>query len=99
MNTLKRGDLGFVGDASPIPSAFADSMANAMEDALNVLLASEGNPTVPVDNTRESRDRRIMFLAISKGIIDHLVANEGAFQIRDNATNTVLAVNVNILNE
>ena len=59
----------------------------------------EGNPTVPVDNSRESRDRRIMFLAIAKGVIDHLVANEEAFQIRDNATNTVLAVNVNILNE
>ena len=99
MNSLKRGDLGLIGDPSPIPSAFADSMAKAMEDALNVLLADEGNPTVPVDNTRESRDRRIMFLAISKGIIDHLVANEGAFQFRDNATNTVLAVNVNILNE
>ena len=98
MDKLKRGDLGFIGDASPVPSAFADSMAKAMEDALNALLASEGNPTVPVDNTRESRDRRIMFLAISKGIIDHLVANEGAFQIRD-STNTVLPLNVNILNE
>lgn len=95
---LKRGGLGDRIDPSPIPAAFASSMAKAMEDALNVLLASEGNPTVPVDNSRESRDRRIMFLAISKGIIDHLVANEGAFEIRDQLNN-LEPLHLNILNE
>jgi len=95
---LKRGGLGDKDDPSPIPSAFANSMAKAMEDALNVLLASEGNPPVPVDNSRESRDRRIMFLAISKGIVDHLVAKEAAFEIRDD-DNDLRPLHINILNE
>src|SRR5215217_3520743 len=96
--TLKRGGLGDKDDPSPIPFEFAGSMAKAMEDALNALLASEGNPTVPVDNSRESRDRRIMFLAISKGIIDHLVAREGAFEILNNL-NQVQNLKINLQNE
>jgi hypothetical protein len=59
-------------------------MAAAMEAALNNLLASEGNPTVPVDNSAESRDRRIMFLAIAQGVVNHMVQNQDAFRIRDN---------------
>jgi hypothetical protein len=96
--TFKRGGLGLQSDSSSIPAAFADSMAKAMEDALNILLDQEGNPKVPVDNTRESRDRRTMFLAISRGIIDHLVTNQAAFVIRDNANN-VQPLKVTIANE
>lgn len=95
---LKRGGLGDKDDPSPVPIAFADSMAKSMEDALNLLLANESNPTVPVDNSRESRDRRIMFLAISKGIIDHLVAKEAAFEILDNLNN-LQPLKINIQNE
>ena len=72
--TLKRGGLD--------PDDFANSMAEAMEVALNQLLFDEGKPTVPTDDTEEVRDRRIMFVAIARGIIDHLVANEDAFTIR-----------------
>ena len=62
--------------------AFSGSMAEAMEDALNELLSDEGKPTVPTDNTPETRDRRIMFVAIARGIVKHLVENQAAFTIR-----------------
>jgi hypothetical protein len=62
---------------------FAGSMAAAMEAALNKLLDDEDRPTVPDDNSAETRDRRILFLAISQGIVNHLVANEDAFVIED----------------
>lgn len=60
---------------------FANSMAAAMEAALNTLLDQVGRPRVPTDNSDETRDRRVMFLAIAQGIVDHLVANEDAFRI------------------
>lgn len=64
---------------------FAGSMAEDMEKALNDLLATEGRPTVPVDNSAETRDRRVLFLAIAQGIVNHLVANQDAFVIKDDA--------------
>src|SRR5437763_357513 len=82
MADLKPGGLGSPADPA-IPPAFADSMAAAMESALNALLASEGNPTVPVDNPPESRDRRIMVLAIAQGVVNHLAQNADAFRIRN----------------
>jgi hypothetical protein len=84
---LKRGGLGDDGDLDPVPDAFAGSMAAAMEEALNFFLSGESKPTVPVDNSAESRDRRIMFLAIAKGIVDHLVTNQDAFKIEDSLGN------------
>ena len=60
---------------------FAGSMAAAMESALNALLDDEGRPRVPTDNSTETRDRRIMFLAIARGIVDHLAANQDAFRV------------------
>ena len=62
---------------------FAGSMAAAMEEALNKLLEAEDRPTVPDDDSAETRDRRILFLAIAQGIVSHLVANEDAFVIRN----------------
>ncbi len=88
MADLKPGNLGDPSDGA-IPPAFADSMAAAMESALNVLLTSEGHDPVPVDNTPESRDRRTMFIAIAQGIVSHLVAKQAAFVIKDSLNNTV----------
>lgn len=88
MADLKAGGLGSRIDPA-IPAAFANSMAAAMESALNSLLASEGNPTVPVDNTPESRDRRILFLAIAQGVVNHLAANADAFHIRNSSGDPV----------
>jgi hypothetical protein len=62
---------------------FAGSMAAAMEDALNDLLVAEGRPEVSTDDSAETRDRRVLFLAIAQGIVDHLVANQDAFVVRD----------------
>ena len=68
---------------------FASSMAAAMEAALNRLLDEVGRPRVPTDNSDETRDRRVMFLAIAQGIVDHLVANEDAFRIVDDDGDTL----------
>lgn len=78
---LKRGALGSPADETPLPAEFAGSMAAAMEAALNFYMTGEGKQAVPVDNTTESRDRRILFLAIAKGVIDHLAAKPDAFRI------------------
>jgi hypothetical protein len=81
-NTLKRGGVD--------PTSFANSMAEAMEVALNDLLSDQGKPTVPTDDSDETRDRRILFVAIARGVIDHLVANEDAFTIRRQDDNSEL---------
>lgn len=60
---------------------FAGSMAEAMENALNLLLVAEGRPQVPTENTAETRDRRVMFLAIAQGVVNHLTANADAFRV------------------
>ncbi len=68
---------------------FAGSMAAAMEAALNNLLDGVGRPRVPTDNSDETRDRRVMFLAIAQGIVNHLVANQDAFRIVDDDGDTL----------
>ena len=68
---------------------FANSMAAAMEAALNNLLDGVGRPRVPTDNSDETRDRRVMFLAIAQGIVNHLVANQDAFTIVDDDEHTL----------
>jgi hypothetical protein len=78
---LKRGALGSAADPSPLPAAFAGSLAAAIEAALNFYQTGEGKDALPVDNTTETRDRRILFLAIAKGVVDHLTAHPGAFRI------------------
>jgi hypothetical protein len=83
---LKAGGLGSVADPA-IPNAFANSMARAMEIALNNLLASEGRPAVPEDNSTETRGRRLMFLAIAQGVVNHLVDNDAAFRVKDSSNN------------
>jgi hypothetical protein len=75
-------------------------MAQEMENALNEVLTNEGKPTVPTDNSAETRDRRIMFVAIARGVVRHLVENEDAFTIRRHDDNTELSQhNVVILGE
>ena len=101
-DTLKPGGLGLSvhdGGTSTIPSAFANSMAQAMEDALNDLLGQEGKPTLPTENTTETRDRRLMFVAIARGIVSHLTANEDAFSIRDNDGDELSQHHVRIASE
>jgi hypothetical protein len=96
-NSLKPGGLGDASEGST-PAAFADSMAAAMEVALNSLLTQEHKPPVPTDNSAETRDRRTMFLAIAQGIVNHLVANQEAFVIT-NASGTVIANRKIVINQ
>lgn len=82
MAELKAGGLGSPSDPA-VPAAFANSMAAAMESAINALLSAEGHAEVAVDNSPESRDRRILFLAIAQGVVNHLADNQDAFRIRN----------------
>jgi hypothetical protein len=79
---LKAGNMGPRGNESVTPSAFVNSMAAKIEEELSALLVGEGRDALDLsDNSSETRDRRVLFVAIAKGIIEHLVANQDAFKI------------------
>jgi hypothetical protein len=89
-DTLKAGGLGSAA-AGGTPPEFAASMAQAMELALNELLIAEGRDTVSTENTTETRDRRILFVAIARGIVRHLSANHDAFDVVRDDDGTALS--------
>ena len=63
-------------------TVFADgenSMGAAIERQLNRLLHPNELPT---DDTAEARDRRRMFAAIARGVIEHLAANPDALKVQ-----------------
>lgn len=74
---LKPGNLPT--DTSTTP--FDDSLAKAIEDQLNWLLDNDDIEPLPTDNSRETRDRRRMFVAIARGVIQHLDANAASITI------------------
>src|SRR2546425_12389314 len=53
------------------------SMAAAIERHLNALLETP----LPREDTPEARDRRRLFAAIARGVIDHLSANPEALRV------------------
>jgi hypothetical protein len=53
------------------------SMAAAIEWHLNQLLATP----LPTDDTPEARDRRRLFAAIARGVIEHLKENPDALKV------------------
>jgi hypothetical protein len=55
---------------------FNDSMAKAIEDALNAFMGPL--PSVP---QKVVDDRRALFIAIANGVINHLAAKQAALQI------------------
>ncbi len=57
---------------------FADSMAREIELALNAVRAEEGMDPLPAGD----RDRRILFIAIARGVINHLQIKNQAFEIQ-----------------
>jgi ubiquinone biosynthesis protein UbiJ len=64
------------------PARFADSMAAAIEDELNKLLAEDGKQTLPGDGTTDvARDRRRFIAAISRGVIRHLMEHADALTV------------------
>ena len=54
-----------------------NSMAAAIERELNQLLPQD----LPFDDTQESRDRRRLFAAIARGVIEHLKSNPQALEV------------------
>jgi hypothetical protein len=54
-----------------------DSMAAAIERQLDALLTHP----LPQDDTPEARDRRRLFAAIARGVIEHLIAHPGALEV------------------
>src|SRR5690606_41801800 len=78
---IKPGNLGSKNDPSPLPSAFANSMAAAIEAELNALLFADGLPRLDIDNSPESPDRRRRFAAISRGVVRHHVATLDATKV------------------
>ena len=73
---------GRLTDAPADFDGFAGSMAEMIEEELNQLLALDGLPPLPDDaDDREVRERRRFFIAISRGIVRHLVARNDAFVI------------------
>ena len=66
------------------PNTFADSMAEEIEKAFDEVLAEVGFPKLPDPSTANENDlnnRRILFIAIARGVINHLKQNEGAFHL------------------
>lgn len=59
--------------------SFADSMADEIEQALNAVRKEAGMEPLP---TSDAKDRHILFVAIARGVINHLKAKEKAFQIK-----------------
>jgi hypothetical protein len=58
-------------------SAGENSMGAAIERQLNDLLAQP----LPTEDSDEAKDRRRMFSAIARGVIEHLAANPDALKI------------------
>ncbi|HZR27433.1 MAG TPA: hypothetical protein VFA71_01530 [Terriglobales bacterium] len=91
MSQLKPGGMGSTSDPpNAKPGDFANSMADAMEHALNTLLSNDGMNTFKVDtNSQEARDRRRLFVAIAQGVVRHLKDNAGAMVIKDSLNNVL----------
>jgi len=79
---IKPGKMGPQGNPNETPGTFADSMAADMEIMLNQLLEADGLPKLlEHDNSRETRDRRRLFVAIARGIVKHLDQQHEAIKV------------------
>jgi hypothetical protein len=79
-DSIKPGQMGTPA-AAGTPAVFANSMAAHIEAAFNALLEQEGLPRMPDDNSKESRDRRRLFVAIARGIVRHLDQHRTAITV------------------
>ena len=92
---MKPGGMGSKGGSAK-PTDFAGSMADAMETALNTLLANDGINKFDVNtNSQDARDRRRMFVAIAQGVVRHLKDNADALWI-ENILNVKLPDHIDI---
>lgn len=60
-----------------------DTMAAAIERELIALMTTgpDALAAPPTENTPESRQRRLLFAAIARGVVDHLVAHPEALRV------------------
>jgi hypothetical protein len=74
---------------------FADSMAEEIEKAYDEALAEAGFPLLPdplTANPDDLKNRRILFIAIARGVINHLKKKESAFLLAvDESAHTHIA--------
>lgn len=59
---------------------FADSMAEEIEKAFNQVRGENGLPALS-GTTVDVRDRRMLFIAIARGVINHLDKKHAAFEV------------------
>jgi len=57
---------------------FEDSMAEEIEKAYNAVLAENGKAPLP---SADANDRRMLFVAISRGVINHLQKKQKAITV------------------
>ena len=82
-NEIKPGQMGATGEEGVMPPPFADSMAARIESELNSILFGEGRDQFdPDDNTADARDRRMLFVAIARGVVQYIADNPGAFHLK-----------------
>ena len=78
-DTLRPGNLTFNPENF---AEFYNSMAEAMEEELDALLALDGLPPVSKDESnREVRDRRRFMIAIARGVVRHLNDRSEAIRV------------------
>jgi hypothetical protein len=71
--------------------AYTNSMAAEIEEALNDLRQEKGLEALPANDP----DRQMLFIAIARGVINHLKSNEAAFVIQfdvDTSSGTIVQV-------
>ncbi len=96
---IKPGNMGSPTDPDTVPPEFAGSMAAAIEEAFYNILSAENKITFDrYDNSRESRDRRMLFVAIAQGVMSYLNANQAAIQICSGNTPINVTVEIQINN-
>ncbi|MGB3243253.1 MAG: hypothetical protein WBB25_01860 [Sulfitobacter sp.] len=78
-DTFRPGNLNL----NPLDfSGFYNSMAEAMEDELDALMALDGLAPVSKDESnREVRDRRRFMIAIARGVVRHLADHSEAIKV------------------
>ena len=64
---------------------FSGSLASSIESAFDSVRAEYGLDPLPADGTD---DRRMLYLAIARGIVEYVAANEDAFVVPRHASGT-----------
>jgi hypothetical protein len=86
---IKLGRMGSAAGATT-PAEFADSMAAEIERQLVAIMRAEGHVAPKTnDNSRETRDRRMLFVAIARGIMTHLDQQRAAIDVEVRPGETV----------